>query len=102
MGYEIWVGFGAWDMKFGWLLMHMGRSSFPISLPAAGGEEQVVPIAGRYITGICRGGQLWAGRIWQGSCRALEDAATHPLEILSLNEWVICTWTVVLFALFQL
>lgn len=90
-----------WDMKFGWLLMDIGRSSFPISLPAAGREEQVVPIAGKCITGICRAGQLCAGRIWQG-CRALEVAATHPLEILSLSEWVICAWTVVLFALLQL
>lgn len=85
-------------MKFGWLLMDVGRSSFPISLPASGREEQVVPIAGRYFRGICRAGQLWAGRIWQ-DCRALEGAATHPLELLNLNEWVICTWTVVFFAL---
>lgn len=102
MGNEIWMAFGVWEMKLGWLLMHMGRPSFLISLPAAGREEQVVPIAGRYITGICRGGELWAGRIWQGSCRALEDATTHPLELLSLNLEFICTWAVVLFALLQL
>lgn len=81
--------------------MDMGRSPFPISLPAAGREEWVVPIAGKCITGICRAGQLWAGRIWQG-CRALGAAATHPLELLSLNEWVICAWTAVLFALLKL
>lgn len=79
-------------MKFGWLLMDMGRSPFPISLPAAGREEQVVPTAERHITGICRAGQLWAGRIWQGY-GALEDAATHALELLSLNElFVLGQW----------
>lgn len=88
-------------MKFGWLLVDIGRSSFPVSLPAAGREEQVVPMAGRCITGICRAGQLCAGRICQG-WRALEAAATHLLEILSLSEWVVCAWTVVLFALLQL
>lgn len=61
MGNEIWMAFGVWEIKLGWLLMHMGRSSFPISLPAAGREEQVVPIAGRYITGICRGGNSGLG-----------------------------------------
>lgn len=34
--------------------------------------------------------------------RTLEAAAIHPLDLLSLNVWVICACTGVLFGLLQL
>ena len=38
--------------------------------------------------GTFRAWQCWVGRILQG-LRALEAAAVHPLDLLSLDVWVI-------------